>query len=152
MVRRPKLFGLVLVAMIGCTPSARPADSSSAATSTPAESASSGEIGQPGSPSTDSCAAAAAGYSGHTIASFVTTIGAIRAMATLGIQPGRWPDLADAHPAVLCYVDGRIAKAPPPAASGTAPLTFDRAVVVVIDRESELIIAGYQEHLPIVVP
>jgi hypothetical protein len=150
--KRLVLVGLLLVALTACAPSTRSLEPSSAATATPAPSSSSRATASAGLPAADPCAGAAAAYSGQTVASFATTIGAIRAMATLSIQPGRWPDLADGHPAVLCYVDGHVAMAPPPPASGTPLPTFDRAVVVVIDRQVELVMAGYRDRLPIVAP
>jgi hypothetical protein len=100
----------------------------------------------------DPCAASAADYNGHVAASFVTTIGAIRAVPMLEIQSVRWPGLADSHPAVLCYIDGQIPKGPPPPVLGTIPPSFDRAVIVVIDGQAELVMASYRDQVPIVAP
>ena len=100
----------------------------------------------------DPCAASAVDYNGHVAGSFVTTIGAIRAVSMLEIQPGRWPGLADSHSAVLCYIEGQIPKGPPPRPSESIPPSFDRAVIVVIDGQAELVMAGYRDQVPIVAP
>jgi hypothetical protein len=100
----------------------------------------------------DPCAASAGNYSGHVAGSFVTTVGAIRAVPMLSIQSDRWPGLPDSHPAVLCYIDGQIPKGPPPQPSGTVPPSFDRAVIAVIDGQPDLIMAGYQDNVPLVAP
>jgi len=80
---------------------------------------------------------------------FATTVGEIRSdwLTTL------WPDLGDNHPATLCYLDGPIAKAPPPAESGETNPSFDRAIVgVADDAHTDLLAAGSREILPIVQP
>jgi hypothetical protein len=60
---------------------------------------------------------------------------------------------SDVTTAVLCYFDGPIAKAPPPAPQGTAPTPFDRAVVAVMEDASVTAVAlGYRENLPLHAP
>ena|SRR5436309_4080755 len=103
-------------------------------------------------PTTDACALAAVAYAGRVAGSFVTTIGAIHAMALIAHDPNLRPGLADDRAAVLCHIDGQIAKAPPPPAVGTTPPSFDRAVVVVIDGQADLIAAGYRDNVPLVAP
>jgi hypothetical protein len=108
---------------------------------------------QSAAPIGDPCAASAAAYNGVVAGSFVTTVGAIRRLdEPQQIEPQRWPGLPDNHPAVLCYIDGQIPKGPPPQISGTIPPSFDRAVIVVVDGQSDLIMAGYRDNLPIVAP
>jgi len=103
-------------------------------------------------PTTDACASAAVAYTGRVAGSFVTTIGAIRAMALNVHDPNHWSGLAADHAAVLCYIDGQISKAPPPPAFGTVPPSFDRVVAVVIDGQPDLIAAGYRDNVPLVAP
>jgi hypothetical protein len=100
----------------------------------------------------DPCAASAGNYNGHAAGSFVTTVGAIRALEAAGIESQWWRGLPDSHPAVLCYIDGQIPKGPPPPMSGTVPPSFDRAVIAVIDGQPDLIMAGYRDNLPVVAP
>jgi copper(I)-binding protein len=107
---------------------------------------------QSAAPTVDPCAASAAAYNGVVAGSFVTTVGAIRRLEPLHIEPQRWPGLPDSHPAVLCYIDGQIPKGPPPPISGTIPPSFDRAVTAVVDGQSDLIMAGYRDNLPVVAP
>lgn len=57
----------------------------------------------------------------------------------------QWQLPADT-PAVLCYLDGPIPKAP----SGGRPM--DREVVVVAGEHTELVMGGYQDQLPVRAP
>ncbi len=98
------------------------------------------------------CAGAARDYSGTVVASFNTTIGAIRALEPRAGNPQLWPELAPDHPAVLCYIDGEIAKAPPPGSDGEISRPFDRAAVAIVDGDRQLIIAGYRDQLPVRAP
>ncbi len=108
---------------------------------------------QSAAPTVDPCAAAAADYDGVVAGSFITTVGAIRSLdEPQRLEPQRWPDLPDGHPAALCYIDGQIPKGPPPPISGTIPPSFDRAVIAVVDGQSDLIMAGYRDNLPVVAP
>jgi hypothetical protein len=52
--------------------------------------------------------------------------------------------------AILCWIDGRIPKGPPPSESRNDP--FDRIAVGVLDGRHQLIVAGYQTQLEIVDP
>ena len=104
-------------------------------------------------PTVDPCAGSAAAYNGVVAGSFVTTVGAIRRLdEPQRVEPQRWPGLPDSHPAVLCYIDGQIPKGPPPPVSGTILPSFDRAVIAVVDGQSDLIMAGYRDNLPVVAP
>ena len=70
----------------------------------------------------DACAAAAAVvYSGRVAGSFLTTLGALRAMA-LFAQGDPWPGDPAGRAAAPCYVDVQSATASAPPGSGTAPL------------------------------
>jgi hypothetical protein len=100
----------------------------------------------------EGCAAAARGYSGTVVGAFDTSVGAIRGLAPRAGEPSRWPRLADDHPAVLCYIDAVIAKAPPPPPDGPPPEPYDRVVVGIVDGNGEMIIAGYREQLPVRAP
>ena len=103
-------------------------------------------------PPAESCAGPAATM-GSVVGAFNTTVGEIRALEPRQAVPQRGPDLAPDHPAVLCYIDGEDAKAPPPGPSGEVSPPFDRAVVaIVVDGQSELIIAGYRDQLPVRAP
>jgi hypothetical protein len=99
-----------------------------------------------------SCAASAAAYDGVVAGSFVTTVGAIRRLEPLHIEPELFTGLLDSYPAVLCYIDGQIPKGPPPLGSGSIPPSFERAVVAVIDGQTDFIIAGYRNNVPVVAP
>lgn len=103
-------------------------------------------------PGAELCARVAPDYSGTVVGSFNTTVGSVRALEPRAAQPQRWPDLAPDHAAVLCYIDGEIAKAPPPGPNGEVSEPFDRAVIAIVDGHSELIIAGYRDLLPIRAP
>ena len=93
------------------------------------------------------CAAEAAAYDGSVAGAFDTTVGAIRRFEAAPIDQQRWPELPDARPAVLCYIDGDIAKA-----LGGGDHAFDRAVVGVVDGEGEMVVAGFQNRLPVRAP
>lgn len=103
-------------------------------------------------PAAEICAGVARDYSGSAVGSFNTTVGSIRALEPRPGQPQRWPDFAPDHPAVLCYIDGQIAKGPPPGPNGEVSKSFDRTVVAIVDGQSELIIAGYRDQLPVRAP
>ncbi|HEX7197593.1 MAG TPA: hypothetical protein VF364_12265 [Candidatus Limnocylindria bacterium] len=77
--------------------------------------------------------------------SFATTVGKVRGL-TAGAAPARWPELADESPAVVCYLDGSVLKAPP----GGDP--YERAVIAVAGEQAELIIAGYRDQIPVRAP
>jgi hypothetical protein len=107
----------------------------------------------PASPSTtDPCAASATAYGGSVAGSFVTTVGAVRAMPALHIGADRWAGLAADHEAVLCYVDGQIPMDVPSQAPGTVPPSLERAVIVVIDNQPELLVSGNSADIPVLAP
>jgi hypothetical protein len=110
--------------------------------------------GLPGVPdrAADACIEAARGYSGAVVASFSTTVGAIRALEPRAVEPGRWPDLAPDHAAILCYIDATIAKGPPPALDGKIRDPYDRVVVGVVDGKPDMITAGYRDQLHVRAP
>ena len=109
------------------------------------------EVVVPGTSALEACTSAARDYAGTVAGSFGTDVAAIRAL-TPGAQPARWPDLSPDHPAVLCYVDAEIPKAPPPGPDGQISPSFDRALVAVVDGESEMSAAGYRDRLPVRAP
>jgi hypothetical protein len=77
--------------------------------------------------------------------SFATTVREVRDL-TPGVEPARWPELADETPSVVCFLDGSVPKSPP----GGEP--FDRALVRVAGEHAELIIAGYRDQLIVEAP
>lgn len=108
-------------------------------------------VSEPAQLSADACASAAVIYSGSVAGSYLTTIGAIRAMP-LFAEGDLWAgDPAD-RKAVLCYVDVEISSSPPP--SGTVPPALGRDILVVIDGQPgiELLKAGPRDEVPVVAP
>lgn len=95
----------------------------------------------------DTCAAVAASYEGTVAGAFSTTVGAIRRFEGARPDQQRSPGVADGHPAVMCFIDGDIHKA-----LGGGDNAFDRAVVGVVDRRDEIIMAGFQDRLPVRAP
>lgn len=98
------------------------------------------------------CEAAAASYGSEfaVVAAFTTTVSAVRNFGPLESEPVLWPDLDGNDHATLCFLDGELAKAPPPSAdSGEPTRPFDRSIVAVADTRQSLIQAGYHESLPI---
>jgi hypothetical protein len=101
----------------------------------------------------DACTSAAVVYSGQLAGSFLTTIGALRAMKLFaGGDP--WPgDPAD-RAAALCYVDVQVpaSSAPPP--SGTTSAIVVRDVLVVVDGQPGITLmkAGPRDNVPVVAP
>jgi hypothetical protein len=79
------------------------------------------------------------------VGSFATTVGNIRSLEP-AVTPVRWPELTPDEEAVLCYLDGPVPKSLP---DGDP---FDRAVIAVAPGHSELIMAGYQDRLPVRAP
>ncbi len=79
------------------------------------------------------------------VGSYATTVSKVRGL-TPGAAPARWPELVDESPAVVCYLDGSVPKAPP----GGEP--YDRAVIAVAGEHAELIIFGYRDQLPVEAP
>src|SRR5688572_1563962 len=84
------------------------------------------------------CAGIAADYGPTSTVSgaFNTTVGRVRAF-TPGSTPSRWPGLPAETPAVLCYLDGPVGRAPP---GGDR---HDRAVLAVSAGHVEFIMSGY---------
>jgi hypothetical protein len=93
------------------------------------------------------CAAEAAAYDGKVAGAFDTTIGAIRRFEAAPVDQQRWRGVPDVHPAVLCFIDGDIAEA-----LGGGDAAFDRAVVGVVDGGSQLVMAGFQDQIPVRAP
>lgn len=106
-----------------------------------------GTAGQPPAP----CATAAQDYQGTVTAFFASTVGAIRRLPAVDNNP-QLAAYADDREATICYVDGQISKGPFPPMTGTAPPSFDRAVIVVVDQNAILVEAGYQANIPIQSP
>jgi hypothetical protein len=77
------------------------------------------------------------------VGAFDTTVGSIRSIGARGPNPTLWSGEPAEDKAVLCYLDGPVAKSPP----GGAP--FDRAVVGVAAGDAEFIIAGYRASIPV---
>jgi hypothetical protein len=77
---------------------------------------------------------------------FDTTVGSIRSIGARGPNPALWPGAPAESKAVLCYLDGPVAKSP----LFGAP--FDRAVVGVAAGDAEFILAGYRKNLPVTAP
>ncbi|MBA2489946.1 MAG: hypothetical protein ACR2LP_01720 [Candidatus Limnocylindrales bacterium] len=100
----------------------------------------------------EACAGPAREYSGSVSGSFDTTVGAIRAVGSRSAVPAPWPDLPPGHAAVLCYIDGRMGKAPPAGQDGEGRESFDRAIVGVVDGDLQMIVAGYRDQLPVPTP
>lgn len=99
------------------------------------------------------CADQARSYGADFVvaAAFETTVGRIRALEP-GVLPKRWPELPDASEAVVCYLDGPIAKGPPPGPDGVIPRSFDRAVIGVASGHEDMLVAGYRDRLPVAAP
>jgi hypothetical protein len=80
-------------------------------------------------------------------AAFNSRVEAVRAMRDpTVIEPDLWPDTPDDSPAIVCFLDGPVPKAPPGGEQ------FNRAVVGIANDEAILVIAGYQDSLPVQEP
>jgi|GEM_PF-3198894 len=90
--------------------------------------------------------ASAFGPAFSVVGAFETTVGSIRSIDARGPNPTLWPNEPAEYKAVLCYLDGPVAKSPP----GGAP--FDRAVVGVAAGDAEFIMAGYRKSLSVKAP
>jgi hypothetical protein len=99
---------------------------------------------EPELPAAATCGSQARDYAGVVVASYKTTVGAVRRLDPRQVAPARWQDLPSDHPAVLCYIAGEVAKGPPPPAK-----PFDLAAVAVVDGAAELVFAGYRDNTPI---
>ena len=77
---------------------------------------------------------------------FDTRVDALRDMQPLVAEPELWPRSPGDRPAIICFLDGPVPKAPPGGEQ------FDRAVVGVVDDDAELLLAGYQDTIPIESP
>jgi hypothetical protein len=104
--------------------------------------------GCPMDPAQATCehAAATIGDELDVVGAFATTVGRIRAMEAVPIDPPRWPGLAPGHPATLCYLDGFVPHAPP----GGDP--FDRQAIAIVDGDIESIRAGYRDEMEVTPP
>lgn len=74
---------------------------------------------------------------------FDTRVDALRDMQPLAAEPELWPRSPGDSPAIVCFLDGPVPKAPPGGEQ------FDRAVVGVVDDDAVLVVAGYQDTIPI---
>lgn len=79
---------------------------------------------------------------------FATTVERARSIQGPGGDPPLWPDVDGGDPAVVCYLDGFVPKAPPPV-DGQAARSFDRAIVAIVNGEQTPLVAGYQDRLPV---
>ena len=84
--------------------------------------------------------------------SFNTTVGQIRGLSPAGVEPIRWPELSKDTPAVLCYLDGPVAKGPPPPPNDPIPPSFDRAVIGMAGSHADMIVAGYRAQITVRAP
>lgn len=97
------------------------------------------------------CVDAARNYNGSVVAYLTTTLGVVRGYSSVVNEPTLSKVSADT-PALICYIDGEIGKAPPPPVVGSPPPPFDRAVVVAVAGTATLVIAGYQANIPLPSP
>lgn len=90
---------------------------------------------------------------GTVAAAFFSTVGAIRRLPAVDNNP-QLAGYADGQPATVCYIDGQIPKGPGPPddPSATIPLSFDRAVLVIVGQNAIFIAAGYRQDLLIQAP
>lgn len=95
----------------------------------------------------DACRAVAASYDGNVAGTFITTVGGLRRFEGAPADQERWPEIPDARPAVMCFIDGDIRKV-----LGGGDNAFNRAVVGVVDGHGEMIMAGFQDRLPVRAP
>jgi hypothetical protein len=100
----------------------------------------------------EACADAATNYDGEVVGVFMTTVGAIRGLSPLPSDQPKWPELSSDHSAILCYVDGAVAKAPPPGPDGEVAEPFDRLVIGIADGEAVVVVAGYRDTLEVRAP
>lgn len=103
-----------------------------------------------GEPPTD-CRAYADEVRGTVVASYPSTIAAIRELRAVEDNP-QLAGLAEDQQATVCYVDGDIPMAPPPNAGGEVQPSFDRAVLVVIGGETVPVALGYADEIPVEAP
>ena len=85
--------------------------------------------------------------------SFNTTVGQIRGLSPVKVEPPRWPELSSATPAVLCFLDGPVAKGgPSPPPGFQIQPSFDRAVIGVARDHADMIMAGSHNDIPVQAP
>lgn len=92
------------------------------------------------------CSQVASEQGGTPVGAFDTTLEHVRALRPIRASSDMWAAAPDTKPAIACYIDGPVAKAPP----GGEP--FDRAVVVVVDGKADLVVAAYQKDYPVRLP
>jgi hypothetical protein len=100
----------------------------------------------------DPCISAASPYGGTVTGSYPTTLGALRRLASLGLEVDPWVGESDASPAVLCYVDGEFPKGAPTTSSVDTSGFSNRAVIVILNGRAELIAVGNAAAIPIAAP
>lgn len=94
----------------------------------------------------EQCAPEAAVYDGVVSGAFDTTVGATRRFEAGPADQQGWPGLPDAYPAIMCYIDGDIAKA-----LGGGDAAFNH-VVGVVNGAGQMVMAGFKDRLPVRAP
>lgn len=88
----------------------------------------------------------------RVVGSFSTNVGHIRGLSPEAVEPIRWPELSNNASAVLCYLDGPVAKGPPPVLNGPIPPSFDRVVIGIAGGHADMILAGYRAQIVVRAP
>jgi hypothetical protein len=96
------------------------------------------------------CRIAAREYGGGAtvVASFETTVGAMRGLRPLHGDPELWPRIDASRLGTLCYIDGIIGITRPISPASAAP-PVDRGAVGIVGGDIELIAAGPRTTFPI---
>jgi hypothetical protein len=78
---------------------------------------------------------------------FDTNVEALRGFTdNFDPKPGLWPELPNDSHAVICFLDGRVPRAPP----GGEP--YNRAVVGIAGEDALLLVAGYRDTIRVTRP
>ena len=78
---------------------------------------------------------------------FDTSVQALRDVRNrVEAEPELWPNVPNDTPAIVCFLDGPVPKAPPGGEQ------FDRAVIGVVGDEAVLLVAGYQDSIRVTRP
>lgn len=97
------------------------------------------------------CRTAARAYSGTVVAAYFSTFGAIRRLPSYHDNSDT-ANYSDDDAATICYIDGSIAKSPPPPPSGSPYPSFDRVIFVAVGDIPFFVSAGYRDSVPIQAP